>query len=350
MNAASSTLPAVLAGLMRERGPGLLGERRRLLGLLRDRLPGDVRAIRILMMAFDGGVPGRLAGTEPSSLDIGREGGVLSNETGLGLEVARQAVETWAVALCGYASAAAPAFAPPATTGPRPSVRKLPPKAPGAPSGASGSAPSAAPPRASWSRRWPGVVLGLVVLLGALARLFHHPAESPTPQQPPAPSTPAAPGTAVAGKTPEGYALVAAAAPFPSFTIERVDKNPNTLGVWFGVKVGDRPVSYYVAYAFDKGQRQGQGLVGATQNGQKVGSGVVTADRILDSSTGKSFLRVAAPMQQNAQNLPGLCTFAQVADTLDRLDLVPDGLLAVFGVDDEGGCDTKNRLGLGTLK
>ena len=195
-----------------------------------------------------------------------------------------------------------------------------------------------------------------VVLAGAAARLLHAPAESPSPQQPAAPSTPSAPatpappGTADAGKTPEGYALVSAAAPFPTFTIERINKSPNTLGVWFGVKIGDRPVSYYVAFAFDKGQRQGQGLVGATQNGQKVGSGVVTANRIVDSSTGKSFLNVSAPLQQNDLKLPGLCAFAQVADTLDRLDLVQDGLLAVFGVDGDGGCDTQNRLGIGTLK
>ena len=155
---------------------------------------------------------------------------------------------------------------------------------------------------------------------------------------------------APAATTPEGYPLVSADMPHPSFATERIRDNPNTIGVWFGVKVGDRPVSYYVAFSFDKGQRQGQGLVGTIQDGRRAGSGIVAADRIDDPGTGRSYLRVIGPLQPNDMHLPGLCAFAQVAKTLDRIDLVPDDLLAVYALDASGGCDMKSRIGLGTLK
>jgi hypothetical protein len=59
--AASPALATILKNLLAKYGAGLLGERRRLLGLLRDYAPDRAREIRLLMTALDLETPQRLA-------------------------------------------------------------------------------------------------------------------------------------------------------------------------------------------------------------------------------------------------------------------------------------------------
>jgi hypothetical protein len=104
-NAAANLLPDVLSAIVNSRGPRILEDRRRLLGLLRDKAPGESRGTRILMSAFDEGIPSRLNRETVSEIDIGREASHLTSEVGIAPELARDAVLAWARALTGYESA-----------------------------------------------------------------------------------------------------------------------------------------------------------------------------------------------------------------------------------------------------
>lgn len=105
---------ALLADIAQRDNGALLGNRRRLLGLLRDRMPVETLIVRLLMAAFDAGVPARLRSAgQLSDLQIDQEIQHLIAETGASPEFARDAVLAWARAIADYADAATgPAPAP----------------------------------------------------------------------------------------------------------------------------------------------------------------------------------------------------------------------------------------------
>lgn len=94
----SVDLAAVLDGLVRRHGAGILDDRARLFGLLRDYAPGALRDIRVLMAAFDAGVAERLRGAARPVPDaiLSAETGTVVAASGCRPDLCRAAVETWA--------------------------------------------------------------------------------------------------------------------------------------------------------------------------------------------------------------------------------------------------------------
>ena len=142
---AAPAIPQLLANLLRHRGVALLDDRRRLLGLLRDYAPEESLKIRLLMSAFDQGVPERLRQGPISEIELGREISNLIAQTGLAQVSASNAVRSWALALQGLVdptqdnlapvaaspvAAAAPPVQPLPASSPPPAPQALPPVQP----------------------------------------------------------------------------------------------------------------------------------------------------------------------------------------------------------------------------
>jgi hypothetical protein len=127
---ADQALVAVLKDIAAREGGAILSNRRRLIGLLRDKLPEETRAIRMALTAYDAGVPARLR-AHPSlgDVEVAQESHRVSNDTGLSDSFARSAVVAWAQALTDYTpqeATASPAPAPAAPIPPAPSVQAQP--------------------------------------------------------------------------------------------------------------------------------------------------------------------------------------------------------------------------------
>lgn len=135
-------LVAVLKEIVAREDGAILSNRRRLIGLLRDKLPEETRAIRMALTAYDAGVPARLR-AHPSlgDVEVAQESHRLSNDTGLSDSFARSAVVAWAQALTDYTPQEATASSAPATPIPvaplppvqaQPALQPLPPQTPAA--------------------------------------------------------------------------------------------------------------------------------------------------------------------------------------------------------------------------
>jgi hypothetical protein len=387
MSHPSSKVGALLASLLRERGMGLMEDRRRIFGFLRDRAPDEARSIRLLMAAFDDGVPARMKNAEISEIVIGREVSHLTSEAGIAPDLARDAVSAWAYALAGYQAAPAPSpappeQAPPQTTTPSPtapdaqqSVRPLPSLAPVRPLPVQPLPPRSDPPplapapaeaaatEGGKSKRLPYILIG-VFLLGSAAKLIgavsgpenapaqQAPTAAPTAPEPaPAPSAPAPPAPAgPAAPETEQISILTAKEPFPFFRAERIQDNENSLSFQFGVPVGDGALLYQAVFAFAKNADHGQGLLAAFQGEQKAETGVIASDRIWAADQKKMYLRLLAPLKSNPINAPSLCIFINVAPTRERVDVDGSGSFGVFGLDAAGNCDNARVFGYGIVK
>ena len=149
-------LAPVLLGLLRREGIGLLEQRRRLNGLLRDYAPMAIRDIRLLLAAYDAGTPGRLgASRDPSAAgSLAAEADRMVEEFGCARPLALNAVQTWGRAL---ADLRAPEPRPPSPT---PVLAT--------PVHATASTPDEERP--GWFGRWGGIGIGLLLVLIALVR------------------------------------------------------------------------------------------------------------------------------------------------------------------------------------
>lgn len=151
-------LAPVLAGLLRRDGIGLLRQRARLAGLLRDYAPGAIRDIRLLLTAYDAGAPARLESlADPvDARMIAAEADRLVAEFGCARLLALNAVETWGRALASLRGAGLPAplLVPrsPASENPQ----------------ASAALPGEEQP--GWVGRWGGIAVGVLLVLLAVAR------------------------------------------------------------------------------------------------------------------------------------------------------------------------------------
>jgi hypothetical protein len=94
-------LAAVMAEARPRFGAAGLTEKRRVIGLLSDKVPDAKREIRAIGVAIDEGVPAVLARTERHMLgvEMDRLANALSDETGIRIELARQVVRAFAFAL-----------------------------------------------------------------------------------------------------------------------------------------------------------------------------------------------------------------------------------------------------------
>lgn len=130
---ADQALVAVLKDIAAREDGAILSSRRRLIGLLRDKLPEETRAIRMALTAYDAGVPARLrAHASLGDVEVAQESHRLSNDTGLSDNFARSAVVAWAQALTGYQpqeATAAPIPAAPAVQA-QPAVQPVAPVQP----------------------------------------------------------------------------------------------------------------------------------------------------------------------------------------------------------------------------
>lgn len=151
-------LAPVLAGLLRRDGIGLLRQRARLAGLLRDYAPAAIRDIRLLLTAYDAGAPARLESlaNPVEARTLAAEADRLVAEFGCARLLALNAVETWGRAL---ASLRAPGLPPPLLV-PRSPAPVVPP--------ASAALPDEERP--GWVGRWGGIGVGVLLVLTALAR------------------------------------------------------------------------------------------------------------------------------------------------------------------------------------
>lgn len=90
-------LAALLDGLVRRDGVGLLDDRRRLHGLLRDYAPDSIASIRTMMAAYDGGLVARLreAAAPLSGSEFERETTSVAEAAGCSAASAETAVANW---------------------------------------------------------------------------------------------------------------------------------------------------------------------------------------------------------------------------------------------------------------
>lgn len=138
--AVSSDLAAILDGIVRRHGSGILADRVRLQALLRDYAPGDLRGVRLLMTAYDSGVTARLraapAGVSPAFIQ--EETARMVELYGVNPDLGRIAVETWAA----FEARAAPKPMPPIRPLPLPAApvaaRPMPATAVSTPAGLQG--------------------------------------------------------------------------------------------------------------------------------------------------------------------------------------------------------------------
>ncbi|WP_375460420.1 hypothetical protein [uncultured Enterovirga sp.] len=156
----SNDLAAVLDGIVRRHGNGILSDRARLFALLRDYAPGDLRAVRLLMTAYDSGAAGRLqaqGGAGPTPLQDETDRMVAGY--GASPDLARAAILTWAAFAASTAGGA--------STQP---IRPLP--LPGEPVPVR-PLPGSASPALSWKAalaRWSLVITGLALRLARRLR------------------------------------------------------------------------------------------------------------------------------------------------------------------------------------
>lgn len=150
-------LAPVLLGLLRREGIGLLEQRRRLNGLMRDYAPAAIRDIRLLLAACDTGAAARLvASSDPlASASLAAEADRMVEEFGCARPLALGAVQTWGRALAGL----------------RAPVRSTDPPGPGAATPvATATGPAVGEERPGWFGRWGGIGIGILLVLIALIR------------------------------------------------------------------------------------------------------------------------------------------------------------------------------------
>lgn len=367
---AGATLVDVLADLLRSRRDELLSNRRRLLGLLRDKAPAEQRATRLLMLAFDQGVPVRLAGATISADEIDREGARVAAETGVAPELAREAVLTWVRALGRPSQAERPAVEPvsvqPLPEAPRsvqpipvspipvsplptpPSIQSIPSSA--APQGEQGA------PRASAlsvlagilgvpTNSWAKILVAVAIGVGVISQFASKGSDTQAPSSEAPQQTPASPSApAAAPRTPEGVPLVTTSEPIPTFNATRFkDGNPNSLNFQFGVRVGAKAMLYQVGVVFDRNSEAGRGIVNANADGKLVTTGAVPARR--PTGQGGRVVVMKGAFQHNVIGaLPFSIMVQRVAPRLDELDLQQNAFFCVY--DPNGG----NTYGCGFLQ
>lgn len=103
----SPDMADIIARVVHRHGVGVLNDRRRTLGLLRDYAPTQKRGVSLLMAALDHGAAQRLATDDgqPAAIRIEREARSIVAGSGLQFDLAHWAAETWSAGLHGGASA-----------------------------------------------------------------------------------------------------------------------------------------------------------------------------------------------------------------------------------------------------
>lgn len=226
-------LAAALAEIRPRFGAEEFGDRRRVIGLLADKVPDAKREIRAIGIALDEGVPAALARIERhlAGVEMDRLANSLDATTGLRLDLARNVVRSFAFAL---------------DLGPPPSIyeaaSQMPPMAAAAPAGWAGgttaSPPTPAPPQAH----------------------SYHPAPAPSYHSAPNPSAPT-------------YSSAPISAPIG---LMAPAKRPNIAG---RVAIG---VGAFAAFALGVSQMMGRG--GVAGGGSGSGSNVVATNSAAGNS------------------------------------------------------------------
>lgn len=151
-----SEISAVIANIMARHGASVLDDRRKLLGLLRDYVPGEARGVKLLMASFDYNTPRAFLdqGARPSQMMIDQQVGGLVASAGIQKDLANWATEAWSQGLYGKgpASQAATPSAEDLTWGTE--VVSAPASIPLAPSATPAASPSM-PPLAPSAERKP---------------------------------------------------------------------------------------------------------------------------------------------------------------------------------------------------
>lgn len=97
----SADMSALVTRLLDKHGPSLLKDRGRLYGLLRDYAPSQLRKTKLMMTAYDQGVPQNFAveATTPTSFAVAQATQSIIVEAGIQTELAQWATEAWLGAL-----------------------------------------------------------------------------------------------------------------------------------------------------------------------------------------------------------------------------------------------------------
>ena len=170
------------------------------------------------------------------------------------------------------------------------------------------------------------IVLTVLVAAGAGAKVFDvvtH-SDQPAVQTQPIPSTspPAQPPQQTApAQTAEGVSVVKTQEPLPHLRAGRVNNDPNSLMIYFGVPVGNSALSYQVNFIFTKNQQRGVGFAAAFSGNQTATTGTIAADHFWKADTKEMSLILSGPMTANPFNAPSICLLAHIGPRLDRIDI-----------------------------
>lgn len=344
---------------MAEHGPDWAEDRGRLLGRLRERFPDRPRDVNLLVVAQDCGVPGRLGARTGavSPAEAASEARRMVELYATDAVAARGAVETWAASLGRAVTGAPPASLPVEPASVAPTIPIVPPPLrsgvilplpgvlgpPGGPTISQpvlplpGTSVRAPRPRTAWRFAVP---LGAILIAGGLW------AAGPLRDRwrGPAPAPPAS-----EDRTQEGE-LIATLDGSRRFRGRRIDGNPNTLLVTFGLRFGPDAFTYRATVGFEGRAPDGSGLIKAVSGGREASTGQIRVVRSMQSN-GYAGFTLAAPWQSRPSfAAPPICVSALAGKSDGALDLAEGGgTFCAFATNAAGLCDGDVRLGCGEL-
>jgi hypothetical protein len=349
-----SDVIGVLKDIAARENGAVLGNRRRLFGLLRDKLPSEVRTIQFLMTAFDEGVPARLrANSSLGDAALAQEVTRVASNTGMAPEFAEAAVTAWAQAIAGYAPAAPaaasdwiePVQAAPARTAavqPAP-VAPLPvqPAAP-SPAGASGTSPVLVK-RSPWVRigNIVRITAAVIIMLGAILKLatsfgLLHSDDGSS-------ST----GGGGAETTADGVPIIGGSK-MPVITTQRLGSGGEIMSFDFAIKQGSDVISYSVAMRF-QGAQSGTGAVVATKDGKSANSGNVALTRTVNGDKTQS-VQLVGRFAENPINATPVCVTETLGPNLARPEVQSGKPFCAAKVSSSGSCEPSDKLGCAYLQ
>ncbi len=147
--------------------------------------------------------------------------------------------------------------------------------------------------------------------------------------------------------------MITAQEPFPHLHAGRVNNDPNSLLIYFGLPIGNTALSYQVNFVFAKNQQRGQGFAAAFSGNQIGSTGTIAADHLWKSETKEMSLILSGPMTTNPFNAPPICIVARIGPRLDRIDMDANSFIGIFGAKGATAgpesCDLDKSYGFGYL-
>jgi hypothetical protein len=349
-----SDVIGVLKDIAARENGAVLGNRRRLFGLLRDKLPSEARTIQFLMTAFDEGVPARLrANSSLGDAALAQEVTRVAGNTGMAPEFAEAAVTAWAQAIAGYAPPAPAAAsdwidpqpvaaAPARTEAVQPPVAPLPVHPAVSPSSGTAGTPPVLVKRSPWARigNIVRITAAVIIMLGGIAKLassfglFHSDDGSTS-------------SGAGAETTADGVPIIGGSK-MPVITTQRLGSGGEIMSFDFAIKQGADVVSYSVAMRF-QGPQSGTGAVVATKDGKSANSGNVALTRTVNGDKTQS-VQLVGRFAENPINATPVCVVETLGPNLARPEVQSGKPFCAAKISASGSCEPSDKLGCAYLQ